>query len=241
MSIDTANRTSSRAGAPRRGGGVIVPHEPSRLQRAAARVLYTCLCLLEASLRYRWKDRSGLDGVRQGEPAIYSVWHNRLALCLFIYYANARKANATNGVAAIVSASRDGGFLTAVLRCFRVEPVRGSSSRRGPQALRELTSWAAKGYDLAITPDGPRGPRYVVQEGIMAMAQLTGLPIVPFSYHVRWKICLKSWDGFQIPLPFSVVELNSAPIIRVPREATDEEREQLRLKLQNLLKDLSKD
>jgi len=57
--------------------------------------------------------------------------------------------------------------------------VRGSSSRRGPQALLELTTWAERGYDLAITPDGPRGPRYVVQDGAMALAQVTGLPIVP--------------------------------------------------------------
>ena len=71
---------------------------------------------------------------------------------------------------------------------LRRAPVRGSSSRRGPQALLELTSWAERGYDLAITPDGPRGPRYVVQEGAIGLAQVTGLPIIPASYHLRWKI-----------------------------------------------------
>ena len=84
-------------------------------------------------------------------------------------------------MAAMVSASKDGGFLASILECFGVQPVRGSSSRRGPQALLELTGWAERGYDLAITPDGPRGPRYVVQEGIIALAQVTGLPIVPAS------------------------------------------------------------
>ena len=58
-------------------------------------------------------------------------------------------------------------------------------SRRGAQALLELTTWAERGYDLAITPDGPRGPRYIVQEGVMALAQITGLPIVPVSYHLQ--------------------------------------------------------
>ena len=65
-----------------------------------------------------------------------------------------------------------------------MQPVRGSTSRRGPQALLELTSWSERGYDLAITPDGPRGPCYVVQDGIMSLAQLTGLPILPVSYHL---------------------------------------------------------
>jgi lysophospholipid acyltransferase (LPLAT)-like uncharacterized protein len=144
-------------------------------------------------------------------------------------------------MAAMVSASRDGGFLTGVLECFKVQPVRGSSSRRGPQALLELTTWAERGYDLAITPDGPRGPVYVVQEGVMSLAQLTGLPIVPVSYSLGWKIRVKSWDHFQIPLPFSPCEMIYEKPIYVPREATDAEREQLRLQLEARLKSISVD
>jgi lysophospholipid acyltransferase (LPLAT)-like uncharacterized protein len=109
--------------------------------------------------------------------------------------------------------------------------VRGSSSRRGAQALLELASWAERGYDLAVTPDGPRGPCYVVQEGVMALAQVTGLPIVPYSCRVGWKLRLKSWDRFQIPLPFSHCEMTFGEPIRVPRRATDAEREQLREQL----------
>ena len=121
-------------------------------------------------------------------PAIYCVWHNRLALCLEVYYGYVKKRNQTPGMAAMVSASKDGALLAAILERFKVQPVRGSTSRRGPQALLELTGWAERGYDLAITPDGPRGPRYVVQEGIMSLAQITGLPIIPVSYHLSWKI-----------------------------------------------------
>ena len=141
----------------------------------------------------------------------------------------------------MVSASKDGGFLTAILERFKVQPVRGSSSRRGPQALLELTTWAERGYDLAITPDGPRGPCYVVQEGIMSLAQITGLPILPASYNLNWKIRPKSWDRFQIPLPFSRCEIRVEKPIRVPREASDAERENLRLQLKETLKRLSKD
>jgi lysophospholipid acyltransferase (LPLAT)-like uncharacterized protein len=119
--------------------------------------------------------------------------------------------------------------------------VRGSTSRRGPQALRELTTWGRKGYDLAITPDGPRGPVYVIQDGIIALAQLSGMPIIPVSYHLSWKIRVRSWDRFQIPLPFSRCEMIYEKPIRVPRETTATDRENYRLQLENALKAISVD
>jgi hypothetical protein len=72
---------------------------------------------------------------------------------------------------ALVSASKDGAMLAAVLKNFGVEQVRGSTTRRGPQALLELTKCAHRGCDLAVTPDGPKGPRYVVQKGVIVLAQ----------------------------------------------------------------------
>ena len=145
------------------------------------------------------------------------------------------------GMAGMVSASRDGGFLAAILERFGVQPVRGSSSRRGPQALLELTTWAERGYDLAITPDGPRGPCYVIQRGVMSLAQVTGLPIIPFSYNLQWKIRPNSWDRFQIPVPFSRCHMIVERPIRVPREATDEERAALRMRLELTLREISRD
>jgi hypothetical protein len=197
--------------------------------------------VVSATLRYRWIDRSGYFENGPGDPAIYCTWHNRLALCLIEYYGYVKKHNQTPGMAALVSASKDGGFLAGILECFGVQPVRGSSSRRGPQALLELTGWAERGYDLAITPDGPRGPRYVVQEGIMALAQVTGRPIIPASYQLRWKIQVKSWDRFQIPLPFSRCEMVLGQPVWVPREASDAERESLRQQLEATLKEISRD
>jgi lysophospholipid acyltransferase (LPLAT)-like uncharacterized protein len=223
-------------------GGVVVPHKPKWYQRLAAFLIFASIRGVALTLRYRWNDRSEMfaNGARPG-PAIYCVWHNRLALCMIAYWDYVKKRNDTPGMAAMVSASKDGGFLTGVLECFGVEPVRGSSSRRGPQALLELTTWAERGYDLAITPDGPRGPRYVVQEGVMSLAQLTGQPIVPVSYSLSWKISLKSWDQFQIPLPFSRCEMVYEKPIQVPREATDAEREELRKRLESSLRAISRD
>ena len=75
----------------------------------------------------------------------------------------------------------------------------------------------------------------------MYLAQLTGMPIVPMTYRLGWKIRVKSWDRFQIPLPFSRCEILYGELVRVPREATDQEREALRQELELTLKDLSGD
>jgi lysophospholipid acyltransferase (LPLAT)-like uncharacterized protein len=227
--------------APSKIGGVVVAHRNKWYLHTLAWLVFALIRTMSATLRYRWNDRSGYINVPVPGPAIYCIWHNRLALCMPAYFSYVKKHNCTPGMAAMVSASKDGGFLTGILECFNVQPVRGSSSRRGPQALLELTTWAKRGYDLAITPDGPRGPLYVVQDGVMSLAQLTGFPIVPVSYHANWKLRLKSWDRFQIPLPFSRCEMIYEKPIFVPREATDAEREQLRLQLETALRAISRD
>ncbi len=225
----------------RRASGVVVPHRPRWYQRLGARVVFALVTGMAATLRYRWQDRSGYFKHPPAGPAIYCVWHNRLVLSIPCYYAYIKRRNATAGLAALVSASRDGGFLATILECFKVQPVRGSSSRRGPQALLELTTWAERGYDLAITPDGPRGQRYVVQEGIMSLAQLTGMPIIACSCEVNWKLRLNTWDRFQIPLPFSRCDFVLEEPLRIPREATDEEREKLRQQLERALRSISQE
>jgi lysophospholipid acyltransferase (LPLAT)-like uncharacterized protein len=232
---------SQQPARKRRSSGVVVPHSPLWYHQLGAWLIFALVRVVSATLRYRWSDRSGyLEGGSAG-PAIYCVWHNRLALCLVLYFGYVKKHNRTPGMAALVSASKDGGFLAAILQRFGVQPVRGSTSRRGPQALLELTSWAERGHDLAITPDGPRGPRYVVKEGIIGLAQITGFPIIPASYYLTWKIQPKSWDRFQIPLPFSRSEMVLGKAIRVPRDASDEQREALRLELEQTLKEISPD
>lgn len=243
MGAPMSLQPESQASSPRRRGksGIVVPHPPRWYQWIAAWLIVTLIRVVASTLRYRWNDNSDYFKDKAGGPAIYAVWHNRLILAMPAYYGYARKHNTSSGMAAMVSASKDGGFLAAILECFKVQPVRGSSSRRGPQALLELTTWAERGFDLAITPDGPRGPRYQVQEGVMSLAQVTGLPIIPSSYFLGWKIRVNSWDNFQIPLPFSSCEMNIAKPVYIPRDASDAEREALRLHLENTLRSLSRD
>lgn len=226
----------------------MVPKEPSAFGRLAARLVYVLVIGLDKTIRYRWTVHpTAAEAVKSG-PVIFAIWHNRLALSVMLYK-RACKAFRTAGrwtttrpqMAAIVSASRDGGVLAAVLERLGVQPVRGSTSRRGSQAMLELTTWAERGYDLAVTPDGPRGPREVVQEGVIALAQLTGFPIVPVSYTLGWKYTLHSWDRFQIPLPFARCNVMLDEVLRLPQSPASgaAEREAARLELERRLRAIS--
>jgi lysophospholipid acyltransferase (LPLAT)-like uncharacterized protein len=198
--------------------------------------------IIASTIRFTYSDRSGLFGSSKGRrPVILCIWHNRLALAIPTYFGYLRKRHSSSGLAAMVSASRDGALVTSILDRFDVQTVRGSSSRRGRQALLELVTWAERGYDLAITPDGPRGPCYIVQDGILSLAQVTGLPIIPVSFNIRWKIRPNSWDRFQIPLPFSRCEGIMGKPLFVPRDASDAEREDLRQELEATLRQITVD
>jgi lysophospholipid acyltransferase (LPLAT)-like uncharacterized protein len=225
----------------KRKSGVVVPHKAVWHGKLAAAVIYGCIRVVAATIRFKWHDRAGLFQQSTPQPVIYAIWHNRLALSLILFQRYPQRLQPQRRMAAIVSASKDGALLARVLEHFRVQPVRGSTSRRGPQALLELTTWAERGFDLAITPDGPRGPRYVVQEGAVALAQLTGQPVVPVSYYLAWKVRVRSWDGFQVPLPFSRCDVYLGEPVTIPRNASDPERETLRLRLEERLQALTPD
>src|SRR6266536_6588823 len=237
--METAS-SAPQVQSPKRSG-IVVPHKAKWHQRLAAALVFGLIRGLAATIRFEMEDRSGLlNGALTGK-IIFSIWHNRLALSLMMYRRYVVRFAPERRMAAMVSASRDGGLMARVLEHFAVEPVRGSSSRRGPQALREMVSWSERGHDLAITPDGPRGPCYQVQDGVISTAQLTGLPIVPVSYHLNWKLRPKSWDRFQIPLPFARCRVRTGEVVRVPREATEAERETLRQRLEETMKAITED
>lgn len=227
---------------PRPSGGtrLVRPQPLKWYHRLAATLVYAFIEGIAWTLRYEWRFPPGFLDMKD-RPLILAIWHNRLPLSLILYRQYVRLKQRPHRMAAIVSASKDGGIVARILQHFGVQPVRGSSSRRGPQALLELTTWAERGYDLAITPDGPRGPCYTVQIGVVALAHLTGQPIVPASYHLSWKIRLKSWDRFQIPLPFSCVTIHVGQPIEIPRDATDEELQTLRAQLEECLRGLTQD
>ena len=229
------------AGRPPRKSGVVVPHAPKWHQRLAAAVLYAVAWTLTSTLRFKLDDLSGYFSDVPQEKIIFAIWHNRLSLALILYRRYVARRDRKRRLVALVSASRDGGLLAAILELFKVQPVRGSSSRRGAQALREMVTWGKRGHDLALTPDGPRGPCYIVQEGVISTAQMTGMPIVPVTYHLNWKIRVKSWDRFQVPLPFACCTVTIGRALRVPRETDAAGREELRQRLEVELRAITRD
>ena len=227
--------------APKRKSGVVVPNAPKWHQRLAAFWVWFLISAVGKTIRFRIHDPHGFLQQRDTGPIIFCFWHNRLALCVKLYFRFRKQQYQSPGVAGLVSASKDGALLAAIFERFGVHAARGSSSRRGAQALRELATWAEQGYDIAITPDGPRGPRYVLAEGATGLAQITNLPVVPVSYFLKWKIQLPSWDGLQIPLPFSVCEVSIGKTFQVPHELSDVDREQLRQQLETELRTITRD
>ena len=227
--------------APRRRRDVVVPHQLSFARRLLARGIFLGIRAVGLTLRYRWGDLDQRFPLPGHEPMIFCVWHNRLLLAPAIFHHFVRRREPGRLLAAVTSASKDGAVVARVLQHFRIEPVRGSSSRRGAQALLEAVRCARRGHDVALMPDGPRGPRYVIQDGVLALAQLSGLPILPISYRLHWKLQLKTWDRFQIPLPFARCDVVAGELIRVPREMNEERREELRQLVETQLRGLTVD
>jgi lysophospholipid acyltransferase (LPLAT)-like uncharacterized protein len=222
-----------------RKSGIVIPNRLRWHQRLAIDAASALVWLLMKTWRCRWQNSDNLQPLPG--PVIFCLWHNRLSLAIASYDDFVRAKWPSTGMSALISASKDGAFLTAFVEKFGVKVVRGSSSRRGPQALLEATSWMEKKYNITITPDGPRGPCYKVQPGIIHLAHVTGAPIIPISNHIHKKITVNSWDRFQIPLPFSRCDLRFGAPLYIAREATDADLERARQQLEKAMQDLTTD
>ena len=198
-------------------------------------ILYVILRVIGFTLRYRLLDESGLIAFGMKQNYIFAFWHNRILLMPGLY----RHYVGRKPVAARASASRDGEYAAGVVRLFGFVPVRGSTSRRANQGFLELTRLALEGYNAILTPDGPRGPRYVAQSGVVKLAMVTGLPILPVSATVEPCKRLKSWDRTIIPLPFARCTARVGKPILVLRDADDATVEKYRLEVQEALIRLS--
>jgi hypothetical protein len=193
----------------------------------------TLVKLLCSTLRFRIHDP---DGFLQQPPTVRMIgifWHNRLFVIpwFFTHYLGPRKC------VALTSASKDGEILTAFLARFGIGAVRGSSSRRGVAAMIEMKKAAQAGYDIGITPDGPRGPRYQLNPGVITLAQKAGIFVLPISvfYSRSWAL-KKSWDQFQIPKPFSTVDVTLYPLEKIPETESPEAFETQRARLEQIMR-----
>ncbi|TGK89310.1 DUF374 domain-containing protein [Leptospira bourretii] len=162
------------------------------------------------------------------KPFIYSIWHTNVLYSPYLH----RGKN----VAVLISESKDGDYINQVVHRFGNTSVRGSSSKGGSKALKAVIQHLKKGLPAAFTPDGPRGPALIVQPGIIAAAQVTQVPIVPFHYECsRQWILERAWDKHRVPKPFTTFVVSYGEPISVPRELNEEEFEQMRLKVEEAM------
>lgn len=170
-----------------------------------------------------------LEHLKRGGRFIMASWHQRFFGGFFLPRALRMRP------CIMISRSRDGDFIADVVRRIGWEIIRGSSSRGGKEALRDLVAGVIETRVGGHIVDGPTGPPMTVKPGIIALAQKTGAAITPtcVSYENPW--IFNSWDRFMIPKPFSGVLLRFGPLEQIPAEMNDQEFEECRLKVEKQL------
>ncbi|NIM19463.1 MAG: DUF374 domain-containing protein [Candidatus Latescibacteria bacterium] len=185
--------------------------------------------ILGLSWRIRYIDEDQLEKARQINPSvIFAFWHGRLFPLSFTHRGQ--------DIQVLASEHRDGETMGQTIRRLGFGHVRGSSTRGGARAIRELVAKLDGGLDLGITVDGPKGPRYVVKPGPLEVAKLSGAPIVPITASSARHWTFDSWDAFEVPKPFTHVFVRYGEPVLVPADASAEELEERRLALEQALK-----
>ncbi len=171
--------------------------------------------------------------IHEKKNFVTAFWHGSMMIGWFIH----RNDNA----AALVSQSKDGDVLASTLEKWNYHVVRGSSSSGGNDALTIMILLIREGFSLAITPDGPRGPIYNMKAGAVITAKKSNAPLFLVGIGIKKKIVLKSWDRFEVPIPFSkVVAVYSEPIF-IDQNLSYEETNQKIIECEELLNKLHKD
>lgn len=180
---------------------------------------------LRATVRLRHHgDAQIREWERRGDHFILAFWHRHLLLMPYSYRGRQ--------ISVLVSQSKDGELIARTVARLGIDSSRGSSSRGAMAGMRTLLRKAAEGWDIAFTPDGPRGPLREVQPGVILAAAATGLPVQPIAIAARRAKLLRSWDRFLVPLPFSTVHIvYGEPLVVERRGDTAEAAAELKRRL----------
>ena len=165
---------------------------------------------------------------REHSPnVIYAAWHGRLLPISFTHR--------NRSIQVLTSQHRDGERLGQTLRRLGFGHVRGSSTRGGARAIFGLVEKLKTGFDLGITVDGPRGPKYVVKPGPIQIAKMSGAAVVPVTSASKRHKTFTSWDAFELPYPFTEVIVRHGEPVIVPPDAEADQMEEKRLELEREL------
>lgn len=215
--------------------GTVQVREVRGFKRLALWLLARCAKLYYATLRYRVNDATEADMLTDTHtPAVLVIWHNRILTSPGIY----SRYRSKRPLYALISASRDGALISAFIGMLGIRARRGSSSKRASVVARELLSELKSGNDIAITPDGPRGPIYSFKDGAAAIALMARAPVILVCPVVKSGHRFNSWDGFYLPLPFSRIEMHAR---RFAPEELPRDREQCANILRQTMLDLTED
>jgi lysophospholipid acyltransferase (LPLAT)-like uncharacterized protein len=186
------------------------------------------------TLRLRIEDPHDVIGFVRNQPVIFAIWHNRLLMLPRVF----DPSFPTRQSYGLISASRDGDMIADWIERSGYGTIRGSSSRKGAAAMRQLMDTLAANGNVLFTPDGPRGPVYHVSPGVIFLAQKSSAPIVPIhmEYSSYWR--LKSWDRFVVPKPFATLRAIFGQPIQVQPLENAEALAAEQLRLQNAMMSL---
>jgi lysophospholipid acyltransferase (LPLAT)-like uncharacterized protein len=202
------------------------------LVRTADLAFFVLIKVIGRTIRWRiegWENWEAAN--RDGHIPIYTFWHNRVFLATYFW----RKRR----IVVMTSQSFDGEYIARFIQRFGYGAARGSSTRGAVGAVIEMARLMRAGCPTAFTIDGPKGPRYVAKMGAALLAKKTGQPILPFTISTgRFWEAKKSWDGFQVPYPFSRARVTIAPPVFVPADADENtlnaKRDELQLALDEI-------
>jgi len=184
---------------------------------------------LASTWRIRSRGQENLQRARETHPQlVYAFWHGRLLPMLYTHRGTSARV--------LASEHHDGELLGRTIRHLGLDYVRGSSTRGGTKAILSLVDTVRAGYDVALTVDGPRGPRYQVKPGIVEVAKLAGVAIVPVTSASRHHRTFRSWDAFELPRPFTRVLIEYGTPITVAPDAGREALEDTRVQLEAVLR-----
>ncbi len=188
-------------------------------------VAHAYIRLLHRTMRIDSEGAEVLDAARR-DPGHYILcfWHSRFVLMPYCYPGPR--------IVVLSSNHRDAEALVQILRRFGIEQARGSSSRGGSAGVRQILRKVRDGCDVGLTPDGPKGPRRRVQPGVIAVAKLTGLPVIPVTFSASPARRLGSWDRTLLPKLFSKGLFIYGRPVTLPKSATPDEEEAARLALE---------
>ncbi len=173
------------------------------------------------SIVFETKGEENYLGLKEkGKNVIFAIWHSRLFLTSYYYRYRLGQKN----VCILISASKDGEFITKVIEKFGYSAIRGSSRHYRKNAHEEMLKKLSEGFDMEITPDGPRGPAEKVQQGVIHIAAESGCPIVPMTFNSSGNTRLNSWDRFVFPHPFTRAVVTFGSPIYVQSDASKEEK-----------------